>query len=80
MCERFNQELKLTSSIQFITPKSADSKAPMRIVNVKGNAHILHGVIPELQEMPFGFHKRTNAGERFMYNARAEGVFNKENR
>ena len=80
MCERFNQELKLTPTIQFIKPKSLDVSAPKRIVNVKGSAHIIHGVIPELQEMPFGFHKRTNAGERFMYNARAEGVFNKENK
>lgn len=80
MCERFKQELIPVASDEFISPKATENITPKRIVNVKGNANIIVGVNPQLIEMPFGYNKRTNAGERFMYNARAEGAFNKDNK
>lgn len=79
MCERFKQELIPNPTLSFIRPKATENITPKRIVNVRGNANIMHEADGELIEMPFGFNKKTNTGERFMYNARAEGAFNKDN-
>ena len=79
MCERFKQELLPNPTLSFITPKVTENHTPKRIVNIRGNANIIHGSKGELIEMTFGFNKKTNTDERFMYNARAEGIFNKDN-
>lgn len=80
MCERFKQELIPNPTLSFIRPKATENITPKRIVNIRGNANIMHEADGEMVEMPFGFNKKTNTGERFMYNARAEGAFNKDNK
>lgn len=79
MCGRFNQELIPDNTLKFLKPRVKDNPSPKRIVNVGGNAKIIHGEEAVLTDMLFGFNKRVNMVERYMFNARAEGSFNKDN-
>jgi putative SOS response-associated peptidase YedK len=80
MCERFYQHLKPENSLHFIPALSAtDTVEPKRPVSSGKKTSVILAEGAEVVEMPYGFNKRTNAGERLMINARAEGVFNKEN-
>lgn len=58
MCERFKQELLPNPTLSFITPKVTENHTPKRIVNIRGNANIIHGSKGELIEMTFGFNKK----------------------
>jgi putative SOS response-associated peptidase YedK len=75
MCEKFFQYVTLTPFL----PKNSENTEPKRPVSLGKKAMVLVAENQPLVEMLYGFNKRTNAGERFMLNARAEGAFNKEN-
>jgi putative SOS response-associated peptidase YedK len=79
MCERFYQYVKPENSLSFISPKITENGEPKRPVSLGKKALVMLAENAEMVEMPYGFNKRTNAGERLMLNARAEGALNKEN-
>lgn len=75
MCEKFFQYVNPTS----FQPKPTEDTEPKRPVSQGKKAMVLLAEDTPLVEMPYGYNKRTNAGERLMLNARAEGTHNKEN-
>jgi putative SOS response-associated peptidase YedK len=75
MCEKFFQYVNPTP----FQSKPAEDTEPKRPVSQGKKAMVLLAETAPLVEMPYGYNKRTNAGERLMLNARAEGTNNKEN-
>jgi putative SOS response-associated peptidase YedK len=75
MCEKFFQYVTPTP----FQPKPEADTEPKRPVSQGKKVMVMLAVTEPLLEMTYGYNKRTNAGERLMLNARAEGTFNKEN-